>query len=214
MINWKKQLDEIFIDKWPDPDPLRPISKAGIVLYGAGAMGKMAIDFMKKSKITPVYIVDIHKSGTFNGINIIQPDDISDLDKQNLTFIVCIASIPVMPVYSYLKQLGCMDVRHFYDYSEILFPKDMTNGWVVKAADRGDIESVIKLLEHDYYSVAHYLQFLWWRLQRREVINHDYPILSNKKFFNAPCIPILSNDERFLDGGAHYGQSIYSFLEK
>lgn len=214
MLNWKKEIRKIYDASWQDPDPFRDISLNGIVLYGAGVMGQMAIDIMRKSNIEPRYIVDKNKSGCLNGVKIVRPGDITDKDKSTLSFIVCIASIPVTPIYDYLKQSGCLDVRHFYDMSEISFPSDMPNGWVVKNFKRKNIESVLKLIEHDDYSIANYIQFLWWRLKRKEVINPEYLVLSGKKLFKAPCIPDLSDSESFLDGGAHHGQSISSFLEK
>jgi len=214
MAVWKQNLDEIYNSQFLKPNPFRELSNQGIVLYGAGAMGKMALDFMTKEDILPAYISDKNKSGYLNNIKILQPHSIPIKERETFTFIVCIATVPITPIYDYLKSLGYIDIRHFYDYSEIMFAQDMSNGWISINPNKKDLESVFKILAHDENSLAHYKQFLWWRLKRKEVINNNFPVLSKKKFFKAPCITNLSYTESFLDAGAHHGQSIHSLFEK
>lgn len=214
MQQWLFELDKIFNSNFLQPNPLRQISSKGFVLYGAGEMCKMAMDFIEHTNKLPLYIVDQLITGSIKGIKIIKPDEIPKEDKKFLTFFVCIATLPLNDLYKQLNQLGCVDIRHFYDLSEYLFPRMMSNGWIAKNVAKNDLVSILYLLEHDNYSVAHYLQFLWWRLKRKEKIDVNYPVLSNKKFFNAPCIPELNHNEKFLDGGSHQGQTILSFLEK
>lgn len=214
MQQWQFELNNILHSDFIEPNPLRPISSRGFALYGAGAMGKMAMDFLECTNILPLYIVDQKITGSIKGINIIKPTEIPSEDKISLTFFVCIATLPLNDLYKHLNQLGCVDIRHFYDLSEYLFPKMMSNGWIARDVLKDELVSILNVLEHDNCSVAHYLQFLWWRLKRKEKIAPNYPVLSNKKFFNAPCMPILKDNEKFLDGGAHHGQTILSFLEK
>ncbi|MEA2019848.1 MAG: FkbM family methyltransferase [Campylobacterota bacterium] len=213
MPKWHIELDDILDSSFFEPYPFREISSKGIALYGAGDMGKMALDFFKKSGIKPFYIIDKNKSGLLDGIKILNPKDISLDDKKSLTFIVSIATIPLNPIYDFLKNDGFVDIRHFYDLSEILFKDAMSNGWIEEKADKDELEYVLKLLEHDNKSVAHYLQFLWWRLKRKENISSEFPVLCNQKFFKAPCMPKLNENECFLDGGAHHGQSLSSFFK-
>ncbi len=194
----------------------RPIKSGGICLYGAGSMGEMALDFLERINISPKYIIDNQKKGKIREIDIINPIDIPKEDLSNLTFILCIVTAPILPIIHFLHDLGCKDVRHFYDYTEIMLKTELTNGWSHFNLDRGDIDSitsVCKDLEHDEYSLAHYLQFLWWRLRRVEKSYKQFPVLSNKKYFKAPCMPKLTDDESFLDGGAHFGTTIESFIE-
>jgi FkbM family methyltransferase len=193
------------------------VSPDGIVLYGAGEMGKMALDLLSRIDFLPVYIVDKNYCGSINGVKVIKPESITPRDFEKLTFIICIATIPVNPIFVFLKELGCLDVRHFYDFSEILLKNHISNGWAVpdpKLDQREGIQRVFHALEHDEYSVAHYLQFLWWRLRRKEVLYSDYPVLTGKKYFEAPGFPILNDHERFVDGGTHFGDVLNSFLKK
>jgi FkbM family methyltransferase len=188
----------------------------GIVLYGAGAMGEMALDFLEIINVTPKYILDTNKNGKLRGIDIINPTDIPKNDLENLTFILCVVTAPIAPIINYLKELGCKDIRHFYDYTEIMLKNELTNGWACFNPTSEDVQSIKKVctyLEHDKSSMAHYLQFLWWRLKRIEKIYPEYPVLSNQKYFKAPCMPKLADNESFLDGGAHFGTTTKSFID-
>lgn len=215
MIDFNFELEKILKQKINKKSFLKSLKRDGVVLYGAGSMGKMAIDLMKKFNISPEYIIDKKAQGELDGIKIISPEQIKNEDCKKYTVIVCIVTIPFNPLYQYLKDLGFEDVRHFYDYSEIVFPSLMSNGWMKSDLTPKDIESiknVLKSLEHDETSLAHYLQFLWWRIARKEFIYPSYPVLTGRKFFKTPSMPKLTKNEIFIDGGAHLGQSIQDFL--
>lgn len=217
MLNWAKELEEIFKEKLPEPSPFRKVSECGIALYGAGEMGEMAIDLMAEIGTKPLYIIDKNKTGTLKGIEIISPDAISNDDKKKLSFVVCIAAASIQPVYDFLNNIGCEDVRHFYDYSEVKMKDIMPNGWAefnITEKEKNNIKSIFRALEHDKTSIAHYLQFLWWRLKRKEVLYTNYPVLSGKKFFGVDFLPKLTDNEVFIDGGAHLGGSIEKFIKK
>ncbi|WP_103590539.1 FkbM family methyltransferase [Campylobacter concisus] len=186
-----------------------------IILYGAGSLGKMAVSLLLKINIKPKYIIDKNLSGDIEGINIVKVDNISSTDLANCTFIICISSIEFMPVFNYLKQLGCKSVIQFYDYAEIYLKDYLGNGWAKLNLNREDLCGIKKSYEYFRYdanSFAHYMQFLWWRLRRVEKIYLEFPVLSNKKYFKAPCMPKLSEKESYLDGGAHFGGVIKDFV--
>lgn len=195
---------------------VQPLSHNGIALYGAGAMGEMALDFLELINVAPKYIIDTHKNGKLRDINIIHPINIPKDDLENLTFILCVVTVPITPIVKYLKEIGCQDVRHFYDYTEIMLKNELTNGWACFNLTPEDIEGISRVcqyLEHDKHSLVHYLQFLWWRLRRVEKIYPEYPVQSNQKYFKAPCMLKLRENESFLDGGAHFGTTTKSFLD-
>lgn len=215
MINLQTELTNILESKKPKLNPFRPFSEKGIVLYGAGAMGKMAIDLMKTINKSPLYVIDKNKSGNIDSVKILSPENIPSQDLKEVSFVVCIASANIQPIYDYLETLGCSDVRHFYDYSEVELKDLMPNGWAkfeLQEEDKNGIQEVLKALEQDKTSVAHYLQFLWWRLRREEVIFPEYPVLSGAKYFGIPSLPSLSENEVFVDGGAHFGGTIEVFV--
>jgi len=215
MFNTTNELNKIFKSTYFDLSLFRPISSAGVVLYGAGKMGSMALDLMNTVHVKPKYIVDKNYDGELGGVKVIKPDKLPELDLIEATFVICIATIPVEPIFHYLKKLGCKDVRHFYDYSEITFPNVMPNGWFITELtdkDKAGIEKTCSALAHDDKSLAHYLQFLWWRLKRKEVLYDGYPVLSGSKYFKSPAMPKLTNHECLLDGGAYSGKTIKDFI--
>jgi FkbM family methyltransferase len=216
MIDWEEEFKKIILSQPPALDPFRAISSDGIALYGAGSMGRMAIDLLKIISVKPKYFIDKNFKGKLHNISVIDPKQIPEKDLARLTFIVCVVTAPVQPIFNYLIDIGCVDVRHFYDYSEIVLKDKMSNGWFtpnLSDSDKEKIKTVFKSIEHDEYSTAHYLQFLWWRLRRREVIYSEYPVLSKKKYFSAPYFPALNEHEKLLDVGAHHGSVIKDFAE-
>lgn len=217
MIAWQNELDKLFNSNWNKEEFYKEISSQGIVLYGAGAMCEMALDLLNLIDVSPKYIVDKNPSGVLRGIRVITPDKIPENDFDKLTFVICIASIPYLPIKDFLIKLGCKDVRHFYDYSELKLSNLMENGWIFPNPDvetKQKIISVCKALEHDSCSISHYLQFLWWRIRRKELIYPEFPVISDEKFFNFKNFPLLTKKEVFLDGGAHHGESIKKFIKK
>lgn len=213
-MNWSGELNQILSAK--AKKIIHVNRKNQIVLYGAGSLGNMALDFLETINVKPKYIVDKNFQGTLRDIEVISPFNVDKNDLSDVVFIVCIATIPIKPLVSFLEELGCKKIIHFYDYARVLFKEKMNNGWYYPEPNSEDIESIkhiCEVLEHDENSLCHYLQFLWWRLRRVEKSYEQYPVLSSKKFFKAPCIPKLSIKEKFLDAGAHFGGSLEKFLE-
>ena len=211
---FKDELETILDTPLPSPSPLRPVSEQGIVLYGAGKMGRMALDCMDRAGMRPQFIVDRSYDGdSLRGVPVVTPDAIPEQAKATMTFVVCIATLEFAPLAAFLKNLGCADVRHFYDLSESAFPEIMPNGWVLESPDRPLLERLGRRLFHDPGSLSHLCRFLWWRVARREVNDSAHPILSGRKYFKAPCIPAAKGGETLIDCGAHLGQTIDAFIE-
>lgn len=215
MTDWKTELQKILA--CPASRAVEaPLSSAGIVLYGAGKMGGMALDLMRAAGKKPDYIVDRAATGELDGVKILPPELIPEKDRREKTFVVCVVTAPLGPIADFLRALGCSDVRHFYDYSEAVFPGIMPNGWALAEpapVDLAGIARVLGRLEHDERSVGDYLRLLWWRLRRVDLVFPDQPVLYAAKYFKAPHFPALLADEVYVDGGAHVGLTINYFLE-
>jgi FkbM family methyltransferase len=215
MIDYRRELDRILSDHLDVEKLDKPVSPSGVVLYGAGEMGRMALDLMMANGIRPLYIVDNHAIGEITGIQIIRPRSISKSDTKNKTFVVCVVTSPLQPIFELLHELGCVDVRHFYAYSQVAFPQLMTNGWTVPSPTASDMAGIVRVLlalEHDEQSVADYLRLLWWRLRQVDYVYPNHPVLYKNKYFSAPCFPELGENEVYVDGGAHTGTTITSFI--
>jgi FkbM family methyltransferase len=215
-MNWVVELKKILSHN-PLANRDIPINNDRIILYGAGKMGEMALDLMSTVDIKPRYIIDQKVRGFLRDIKVIAPEDIPKEDLNKMTVLVCIVTIPFNPIYQFLHSLGCKDVRHFYDFTEIVLKNTFQNGWKVYTLNNNDlnkIEKVCRALEHDNTSIAHYLQFLWWRLRAIEYIDNRYPVRSNEKYFNILDFVNVTKHESFLDGGAHTGETIKRFIQR
>ena len=215
MIDHTSELQKILDYPVSADDLSKPVSGSGVVLYGAGKMGRMAVDLMRAVGIRPRYIVDRNATGTIDGIDVIAPDNIPVQDKTTATFTICIVTSPVQPIIEFLRSLGCVDVRPFYAYSEIVFPHIMPNGWEMSAINGSDfveLQQVLQALEHDDQSVVDYLRMLWWRLRRVDMAYPTHAVLADRKYFTAPSFPAMGMNEVYVDGGAHFGATVQDFL--
>lgn len=210
------ELDNILSQDLYELKKLRqPLSNIEFVFYGAGSMGKMALNLSSQILFRPKFFIDQCLTGFVDDIPIYKIEDIDINDRKNLSVILCVVTSPVMPIVEFLNANGFADVRHFYDFTEISLSSYLGNGWCkfeISDTEKRQIQSVISALAHDETSIAHYYQFLWWRIRRKEVISRMFPVLSNKKYFDSPCMPKLTENERFVDAGAHFGCVIEHFL--
>ena len=189
--------------------------KEKLVLYGAGKLGKLAIAVLKKINLYPEYIVDKNIKGKLDGIDVISPKEIPEEDKKNKLFLICISTIPYQEIYMFLQQIGVKRIRQFYTYATYNAPEVLGNGWIIlkKEFDLNKAAEICTLLSHCDMSVAHYLQFLYWKVNNKEYIYKDYPVLSGKKYFFSPVMPLLTDRESFLDCGCYQGAIIESFIQ-
>lgn len=214
-MNYKDELERIFSEKFKSFPPLES-NKSNIVLYGAGSLGSMACDLLKRAGLesSVKYVADRVKKGKLKNLHIVSPEKIDNIDKENALFLVCIAKVSYNAIENYLKTLNIKNIMHFYTYAYIRFPQLLSNGWYCKelnSIEKSKVETICEHLAHDSYSIHHYLQFLWWKLKNREFIYEKYPVLSENKYFNAICMPPFTENEVFLDCGCHYGQTIDAF---
>ncbi len=211
-MDYREELQKIYTAKAPDYSHL--LGKE-VFLYGAGSLGEMGSSLLLKAGIKPKYIVDKVKRGEINGLSVISPNDIPSTDKTNALCLVCIATISYNEIETALRALKIKNLLQFYTYAYLKFPYLLGNGWTYyypTVNEQQEIEKVCEILSHDQQSLCHYLQFLWWKLRGVEYIYPDYPVLSGKKYFDAPCMPKLSNKEVLADVGCHYGQTIEKFI--
>ncbi|MDH4128867.1 MAG: FkbM family methyltransferase [Spirochaetota bacterium] len=191
-----------------------------IILYGAGCLGKMAKYFFDYLNIPYSYIIDknpcqFQNDKVWQGIKILHPDQVNEFDKKNCLLIVCIVTIPLIQLKNELKSDKWDDIVFFYDVSEAY--KDnypLTNGWFINELDKNEINSIKKVFYSfkDKVSCFNYLQFLTWHKVRIELLFDDFKINNDNRFFIPEIINALSEDELFIDCGAHHGLVINKFI--
>ncbi len=187
-----------------------------VILYGAGSMGRMALDLMRSAGIEPSLFVDQTARGKIGGIEVLPLNSISASQKQNSLFIICVVTVPLESIELILRKSKCANIIHFYDYSELFFPNLIGNGWkkgILTADESGVISQIIKFLYHDEQSTVDFLRYLWWRLRRVDMQYKNYTVSPIKKYFHQSAFPKLRENEIFLDGGAHHGELSNEFIK-
>ena len=215
MIDYEEELNRIKAEE-SSLDKMK-INQQQLILYGAGELGKMAMSLFRQTDIRPVHIVDKKAEGNLDDIPIIRISDLTETEKQEATFLITICTIPYNQIVEELKAAGIKNMIPFYVYAYTTFSGLLSNGWFVeKITDEVEqqIHEICYLLKQDNQSLAHYLQFCNWKLKGIEQGYKEYPVLSHKKYFLAPCMPKLTDTEYFVDCGCHYGGSIQLFLNQ
>ena len=170
-----------------------------LVLYGRGALGKMAQEYLKFIGHSPVPSIEYNEE--------------ADLDSY---VAVCIVTAPYVPIEQTLLKRGFKAVVPFYDLTEQfrhLHP--LSNGWFapyLSNIDKQNIKQVLELWDDDT-SRAHHLQFIAWRRLRQEWSFETAPVLTkSQQFFIPEVIEVLHNHEVFVDAGAHHGDIALEFI--
>ncbi|BCZ48616.1 hypothetical protein psyc5s11_46830 [Clostridium gelidum] len=190
-----------------------------IILYGAGKLGELAIEILNQIGVIPKLIIDKapEKRGKLlKGIKIISPDDIDENDKDKSIFAICTVNVPFNELYNFLKYYDCKNIFPFFDliqgYSKQL---GITNGWVCNKLSQDDKDNIIKIYDgfQDDISRALYLQVLYWRIKREEILFKDARVTVGEKFFPKDILHTSKQDEFFIDCGAYNGYIIKDFLK-
>lgn len=198
------------------------LADAPLSLYGAGNLGRLARDFLKTVGRNLEMVIDrgarqIANDPEWSGVRLVHPDDVVKADKSRIRLAVSIVTSPYVPLERSLLALGFEDVVPFYDLAESLRQlHPLSNGWFASPLTANDRENTAEVLAFwdDDASRAHHLQFLAWRRLREEWTFEPAPPLSNShRFFIPEIVSVLHDDEVFLDGGAHDGSVIESFIQ-
>lgn len=214
-MNYKEEVEKI--KSAVDKNAAFTLDMQEVVLYGAGALGRMAMDIFSRTDICPAHIADKKAEGAIGGLKIERLSELSEETKQNALFLVTICTISYSDIESELQKEGIKHIMPFYTYAYMVFPKWLSNGWFLKNISADAEEKILEIcgiLEHDAFSLHHYMQFCWWKLKGQEVVYEKYPVLSGQKYFSAPCMPTLNQKEFLIDCGCYEGGTIQSFIKK
>ena len=191
-----------------------------IVLYGAGKLGNMAKDFFNYLNIPFLYFVDknaenIKSNSEWKKTKILLPNEVKKEDKKNCLLIICTVTTPLIALKNYLELEGWEDIAFFYDICETYKDKHpLNNGWFIGEINNEELENIKKIFSIlDFTSKKYYLQFLTWRKLRIELIIQNLKINLTNRFFIPEVINTLTNNEIFIDCGAHTGSITDKFID-
>ena len=164
--------------------------------------------------IVPKTIIDQKPKDDICGFRVEKIDNLARTDIENCLFLICISTLSYDDICDFLQTKGIKYCIHFYTYAYLKKPCVLGNGWIFELGQFCSefAVSVCDELKHDEMSLAHYLQFLWWKKCNREVVFKKYPVASGEKYWST-CLFSLKDDEVFWDVGAFYGEQTKRFIQ-
>jgi FkbM family methyltransferase len=203
------------------PCPFAPVAAdRKLALYGAGNMGRLALDYLKVVQHQPVLAVDrsaarLAEDPQWAGVRMLRPEEVPADAKRDIRLAVSVVTVPYAPLEASLLADGYDDVVPFYDVAESFrHVHPLSNGWFAAPLSAQDRSNTVTVLArwYDDVSRAHHLQFLAWRRLREEWSFADAPVANDNRFFIREVMQVLRDDEDFLDAGAHHGGVIEAFV--
>lgn len=202
--------------------PKRVIDKP-LVMYGAGNLGKMAAEYFDNIGYTLNSVVDknartLAAESFWKSRNetIYDPNEVKPTEKQRCLIVCAISNCPFSEIKEVLESQGWTDVVPFYDVVEAYRAQHpLSNGWYLEKFDEDTANEVSEIIEElgDDYSRLHYLQFIGWRRLRDDWVFTSAPINISNRYFIPEISLLIRRDERFLDIGAHRGETITRFYQ-
>ena len=218
-----KSQNEIF--KLLELDSVEPINKSfiereikqGIYIYGAGELGKLALNYCEACKIKIMGVVDNYKSGylksdTKKKYQIKKPYEIDRYSKNKFQIAITIANIEIKPILFELKRNGWKKTFPFYDLTtKTRSGHPLNNGWKVGKMDDKEKSSVKFIFEtlSDETSIKHYEAFISWHISGIELNPKNHPIQNHERYSTPFFIKALKQSKRnkcLLDIGAHHSE--------
>lgn len=198
----------------------RPIKQAArkidkpLALYGAGKLGKMAIELLERVGSPPGLIIDANPETLaadpfWRGRKIVAPAEVPIETRTSHLLAVSIATLPFEELAATLADQGWEDIVPFYDIAEAytnVYP--LSNGWILDRLDAADVSATAEVFDRwsDNISRAHHLQFLAWHRLREDWTFSGAPVNITDRYFIPEVVRVLNDQETFLDVGAHCGE--------
>lgn len=193
-----------------------------LFLYGAGNLGLMACEYLRKINISPEAIIDakapLDGAGCFyEEIRLLNAAKVPQEIKAKSLLAICIVSASFEEIRKSLQNQGWLDIVPFYDIAESyrhIHP--LSNGWFAKPFSGEDIKAIDLVIDAyaDDISRAHYLQFLAWRRLRQEWYFEGAPVQGSDRFFIPEIKKMLGECDIFVDVGAHHGSVTNTFIKE
>lgn len=204
------------------PPGSRPRAIDGpFALYGAGKLGRMAMDFFGHAQLAPTVVVDanadrVRDSSSWQSCNMLLPSEVPAHMKSALPLVVSVATVCFTELAETLRRQGWHEIVPLYDVMEAYrrcYP--IGNGWFMGDLDETERTMVEQVLAgwSDDVSRAHHLQFIAWHRLRQDLTFDGAPIDLEHRYFIPEVIALLGDRDVFVDVGAHRGETAKVFRE-
>jgi FkbM family methyltransferase len=203
----------------PAPASIPTVENAagGVILYGAGNLGRLAFDFLRHVGVPVKHALDRAASpATYlaPGVKVYPPH--AAPQQETDLILVTTVSAPFTAIKRDLTRLGFKRILPFYDYAQHHVARHpLNNGWFagpLSAEDQSGMESVLRSLVEPQ-SRAAYLQFLAWRILREDWVFDAAPVVPDDRYFITPVTDSLTDCEDYVDVGAYDGRVFVRLLE-
>ena len=193
-----------------------------LIIYGAGELGILALDFCEKCNIKVKAFIDnaADFKKSIKSKNIYKKDYaiFHPLDKKIETFksipiYIAIATLSYSDIENQLQIQGWKNIKPFYfltkDNKYKLHP--LSNGWQIKNLNTSLLKKIqqVENMLKDELSVKHYRAFLKWHNGFIEDQDTKKSIHKDQRYVIKPLINYLvKNNNNFVDIGSHIGESV------
>lgn len=193
-----------------------------LALYGAGKLGRMAIELLERIGITEFVVVDqgaerIRSDPFWHGRNLVRPDELPASVISESLLAVCIATESFERLALELTAQGWKDIVPFYDVAEAYTDSyPLGNGWELNSFDEEEVEATSEVLTRwgDDISRAHHLQFIAWHRLREDWIFSGAQVDQDNRYFIPQVLNALGESSALLDVGAHHGEICQRYIRE
>lgn len=179
----------------------------GLVLYGAGRLGDLAIDIMRGSELAPEYFIDKNagQKPVLHGFDVYPLQKLQDLDPDAQIVLICAFKYPYEEIKKQIREYTRAEIYSIYDLFFFLEGACFTNGWQTGPLGSEDIAGIENVHDRlsDNRSRQAYRSFLSWRIARREITASSQGIIDEgEKYVNHLTLDALNRSGIVIDAGA------------
>ena len=210
-----KDVDIMIARQNSEFDQLTTNTGTSYILFGAGRLGKITLEGLRKAGVTPIAFADNDPklwNTNIDGIQVLSPKNAAKQYSGKAVFVATVYTN--QPVLEQLKSLG-LKVTSFaslaWKYPQALLPHadlDLPNEIYIQAAD---VKKAYSLWADDI-SRREYLGQLEWRTSLDRTVLP--PHLPQQEIYFPDNLVSIEANEFFVDCGAFDGDSIREFLRR
>lgn len=192
-----------------------------LIIYGAGELGLLALDFCEKCNIKVKAFIDqaadskktIKSNLNNKEYSIFHPlaNDIETF--KSIPIYISIATLPYLDIENQLKRQGWKYIKPFYYLTKDKNKSHpLSNGWQIENLDSSLVNKIqqVENLLADQLSIDHYRTFLKWHNGFIEDQDTKNSINKQERYVIGPLINYLkANKNNFIDIGSHVGESVF-----